>query len=52
MQTPVATARADARRLVANHLHILDKLVTELLNGQSVKYPEHKPEAMTLLELF
>ncbi len=52
MQTPVATARADARRLVANHLHKLDQLVTELLNTQPVKYPEHKPQTMKLLELF
>jgi methylase of polypeptide subunit release factors len=52
MQTPVATARADARRLVANQLHKLDKLVAELLNGHTVKYPDFQPQAMKLLELF
>ena len=52
MQTPVATARADARRLVANHLLKLDQLVTELLNAQPVKYSDPKPQAMKLLELF
>ena len=52
MQTPVATARADARRLVANHLHKLDQLVTELLSTQPVTYSDPKPQAMKLLELF
>jgi hypothetical protein len=52
MQTPVATARADARHLVANHLHKLDQLVTELLASQPVKYADPKPQAMKLLELF
>jgi hypothetical protein len=52
MQTPVATARADARRIVANQLHNLDKLVVKLLNGNSTKYPTHKSEPMQLMELF
>lgn len=52
MQTPVATARADARRLVAGKLATLDPLVRELLGSQPVKYPAHKSEPMQLLELF
>ena len=54
MQTPVATARADARRLVANHLHKLDELVRQLFDGQRADsaYPPPKAEAMKLLELF
>jgi hypothetical protein len=52
MPTPVATARADARHLVASHLHKLDQLVTELLDAQPVKYADPKPQAMKLLELF
>jgi hypothetical protein len=53
MQTPVATARADARRLVAIQLRKLDKLVTELLGAQpATNYPDHEPQAMKLLELF
>ena len=52
MQTPVATARADARRLVAGKLNKLDELVAKLLAGQPVKYPDHQPQAMKLLELF
>jgi hypothetical protein len=52
MQTPVATARADARRIVANQLHKLDKLVVKLLNGNLTKYPTLKSEPMQLMELF
>lgn len=52
MQTPVATARADTRRLVAKQLHKLDELVAQLLAGQPVKYSATKSEAMKLLELF
>ena len=52
METPVARARGDARRLVANQLHKLDKLVTELLKNKSLKYPDHKSEPMQLMELF
>ncbi|MBI5385484.1 MAG: N-6 DNA methylase [Verrucomicrobia bacterium] len=52
MQTPVATARADARCLVANQLRKLDGLVAQLLDGQPVKYPAPKSEPMKLLELF
>jgi hypothetical protein len=52
METPVARARGDARHLVANQLDKLDKLVTELLKNKTVKYPEHKSQAMKLLELF
>ena len=52
MQTPVATARADARRLVAGKLNKLDELVAKLFNGQPVKYPDHKPDHLKLLELF
>ena len=52
MQTPVATARADARRLVAGRLNKLDELVAELLDGQPAKYPDNQPEGMKLLELF
>lgn len=52
MQTPVATARADARRLVAHHLHKLDELVAELLDGQPLRYPAPKSGPAKLLELF
>ena len=52
MQTPVATARGDARRIVQGKLNQLDEPVAQLLNGQSVKYPDHKPDALRLLELF
>jgi methylase of polypeptide subunit release factors len=52
MQTPVAAARADARRLVAGKLNKLDELVAKLINGQPVRYPEHRSEPMKLLELF
>lgn len=52
MQTPVATARGDARRIVHERLNQLDELVAKLLNGQPVKYPDHKSDHMKLLELF
>ena len=52
METPVARARGDARHLVANQLHKLDKLVTELLKNKTVKYPDLKSEPMQLMELF
>jgi hypothetical protein len=52
MQTPVATARADARRLVAGKLAQLDTLVTQLLGSQPPRYPEKADEPMKLLELF
>lgn len=52
IETPVARARGDARHLVANQLHKLDKLVTELLKNKTVKYPDLKSEPMQLMELF
>lgn len=52
MQTPVATARADARRLVAGKFAQLDVLVGQLLGSQPTKYPETATEPMRLLELF
>lgn len=52
MVTPVATARAEARRLVADQLAQLDALVAQLLDGQPLKYPEKPEEPMKLLELF
>jgi hypothetical protein len=52
MQTPVATARADARRLVAGKLAQLDDLVGRLLDGQPVRYTAKPEEPMKLLELF
>ncbi len=51
MQTPVATARAEARRLVADKLAQLDDLVGRLLEGQPVRYPAKPEEPMKLLEL-
>ncbi|HEY3853894.1 MAG TPA: N-6 DNA methylase [Verrucomicrobiae bacterium] len=52
METPVARARADARHIVANQLHELDRLVIELLKKKSAKYQQHKNEPMQLMELF
>jgi hypothetical protein len=52
METPVSRARGDARHLVANQLHKLDKLVTELLKNKTVKYPDIKSGPMRLMELF
>jgi len=52
MVTPVATARGDARRIVQGKLNQLDELVAKLLNGQRTRYPDHKSQAMKLLELF
>jgi hypothetical protein len=52
MQTPVATARADARRLVTGQLQTLDGLVAQLLDGQPVRYPPHRSEPAKFLELF
>jgi hypothetical protein len=52
MVTPVATARGDARRIVHGKLNQLDELVARLLNGQRARYPDHKSQAMKLLELF
>ena len=52
MQLPVAGARAAARELVAGKLNRLNELTAKLLNGQPTRFPEHKSQAMKLLELF
>ncbi|MBI3878227.1 MAG: hypothetical protein HY300_20080 [Verrucomicrobia bacterium] len=52
MKSPVATARADARRLVVNHLHKLDELVSHLLGQTKVTYHTQADEPLKLLELF
>ena len=52
METPVATARADARRIVHGKLNQLDELIGKLLDDQSTRYPEHKSATSKLLELF
>ena len=52
MQTPVSTARGDARDIVQGKLNQLNELVVKLLEGQKTRYPEHKDQAMKLLELF
>jgi hypothetical protein len=54
MQTPVATARADARHIVHGKLNKLDELVRKLLGNPNPKtiYPQHKSEPMKLMDLF
>lgn len=52
MQTPVGTARGDARRIVQGKLNQLNGLVIKLLNGQPTHYPKPKNQSMKLLELF
>jgi len=54
MQTPVATARADARRLVQGKLNKLDELARELLGnpGPKTSYPNPKSDPLILMELF
>lgn len=53
MQTPVATARADARRIVAGKIKKLDELVIKLLDAKpTIKYPDLQPQGIKLLELF
>jgi hypothetical protein len=54
MQTPVATARADARHIVQGKLNKLDELVRELLGNPNPRtsYPSPKSEPLKLMELF
>jgi methylase of polypeptide subunit release factors len=54
MQTPVATARADARRIVQGKLNTLDELVRKLIGNPAsiTAYPPHKDEPLKLMELF
>jgi len=54
MQTPVATARADARHLVQGKLNKLDELVRKLLGNPTRKtlYPPPDSEPLKLMELF
>jgi hypothetical protein len=52
MQTPVATARGDARDLVRGKLDKLDALVGQMLGQSAVCYPAHTGGSAMLLELF